>query len=163
MSEKRETSRAELVRKRRNERAIKELTQTRERALKPAVKVTSRTPTVPLVMPKQKEKRRFNIALGVPEFHLSKPKFSMPRFHANWRLASFIIVLLLGAAIYLALTLPYFTVPVATVLGNNRLTREEINSVLGVTGQSIFTVKPEEVRVRLLTNYPELQSAQVSV
>jgi hypothetical protein len=54
-------------------------------------------------------------------------------------------------------------VPNATVLGNNRLTREEIESVTGVIGQSIFTVQPDEVETRLRMNYPELLSAQVSV
>lgn len=164
MTQKRDLTRAEIVRRRRTERAMKEMTQTRERAVKPPVKVTSRTPTVPIVIaPRQKERRRYNVALGLPEIHLRKPKFSVPRFHANWRLASFIIALALGAAIYLALTLPYFQVPVATVLGNNRYTREEINSVLGVTGKSIFTIQPEQVRARLLTNYPELLSAEVKV
>lgn len=164
MSDKRSLSRSEQVRKRRNERAVKEITQTRERALKPMVKVTSRTKTVPIVIAtKQKERRRFNVALGLPEIHLHKPKFSMPHFRANWRFASLLIVLLLGVGVYLALSLPYFNVPSATVLGNNRLTKEEINSVLGVMGQSIFTVQPEQVRARLLTNYPELLSAEVKV
>jgi hypothetical protein len=49
------------------------------------------------------------------------------------------------------------------VLGNNRLTREEIESVTGVIGQSIFTVQPEDVTARLRMNYPELLSAQVNV
>ena len=159
MSGKRETSRAEQVRKRRTDRAMKELTQTRERALKPTVKVTSRTPTVPIVIaPKQKERRRYNAALGLPEIHLRKPKFSMPHFHANWRWASVVFVLMLGLAIYLALTLPFFRVSAATVFGNERYTAEEINSVLGVMNASIFTVQPEDVRTRLLVNYPEMLS-----
>ncbi|MCQ3937903.1 MAG: hypothetical protein DPW18_12755 [Chloroflexi bacterium] len=164
MTQKRDLTRAEIVRRRRSERALKEMAQTRERAVKPPVKVTSRAPTVPIVIvPRQKERRRYNVALGLPEIHLRKPKFSMPRFRANWRLASFLIVFALGVTIYLALTLPYFQVPAATVLGNNRYTREEINSVLGVAGKSIFTIQPEQVRVRLLTNYPELLSAEVKV
>ncbi len=61
------------------------------------------------------------------------------------------------------LSLPYFRVPSATVLGNNRLTREEIEAVMGVLGQSIFTVQPDEVETRLRMNYPELLSAQVNV
>lgn len=164
MSDKRETSRAEQVRKRRNDRAVKELTQTRERALKPTVKVTSRSATVPIVIaPKQKERRRYNAALGLPEIHLRKPKFSMPHFHANWRWASVVFVLMLGLAIYLSLTLPFFRVSSATVLGNERYTAEEINSVLGVMNASIFTVQPDDVRARLLVNYPEMLSVQVKV
>lgn len=169
MSNKSNLSRSEQVRRRRAERSTKELQETKTRALKPMVKVTSRTPTIPIaVAPKQKSRRRFNASLGLPSMQLHKPKlslpqFSMPRFHMNWRMASLLIALLLGVGIYLVLSLPYFHVPAATVLGNSRLSREEINGVLGVSGESIFTIQPEEVRTRLLLSYPELLSAEVKV
>jgi cell division septal protein FtsQ len=168
MSNKRELTRAEIVRQRRNERTAKEITQTAHQAVKPMVKVTSRTPTIPMNVytpTKQKTKRRFNLSLGLPEFHLPKPTFTLPqiRFNPNWRLTSFIIAVVLGVLIYLGLTLPYFYVPQATVLGSNRITREEINAVSGVIGQSIFTVQPDEVQKNILMNFPELVSAQVNV
>lgn len=165
MSGKPELTRAEIARQRRAQRAAKEMEQTTKRAVKPMASVTSRTPTIPVSSkPRLVAKpRRFNIALGLPEFHLHRPKFIMPRLHANLRLASIIISLLLGVAIYLAFSLPYFFVPGATVLGNLRLTREEITAVLGVTGQSIFTVQPDELEARLRMNYPELLSADVEV
>ncbi len=163
MSDKHELTRAEIARRRRAQRAAKEMEQTTKRAVKPMVAVTSRTPTVPISSRPRlvARPRRFNIALGLPEFHLHKPKFAMPRLRASWRLASIIISLLLGVAIYLAFTLPYFYVPAATVLGNNRISREEITTVLGVVGQSIFTVQPDELETRLRMNYPELLSAEV--
>ncbi len=165
MSDRRELSRAELVRRRRAQRTAKELEQTAKRALKPIVPVTSRTPTVPISSKPRlvSRPRRFNIALGLPEFHLHRPKISMPRLHANWRLVSILFSLLLGVAIYLAFTLSYFFVPSATVLGNVRLSRDEITTVLGVVGQSIFTVQPDELETRLRMNYPELLSAEVNV
>ena len=139
--------------------------QTSKRASKPVV-------TVARVAPRDAERvnhkrvanqRRFNIALGLPEIHLHKPSIANQRLFASWRLVSISIAVLLGVVIYLALSLPYFRVPNATVLGNNRLTREEIESVTGVIGQSIFTVQPNEVETRLRMNYPELLSAQVNV
>ena len=167
MSDKRELSRAELVRQRRAQRTLKEMQQTTQRALKPIATVTSRAvPTRPVIKPKRVDEnrsRRFNVALGLPEIHLHKPNIAMPRLRGNWRLASFFIAILLGTAIYFALTLPYFHVPSATVLGNNRLSREELDSVLSVTGQSIFMVQPDEVAARLRMNYPELASAKVNV
>lgn len=165
MSDRRELSRAELVRRRRAVHTAKEFEQTSKRALKPIVPVISRIPAHAVTSnPRLVAKpRRFNVALGLPEFLLQKPNISVPRFHANWRIISIFIALMLGTAIYLALTLPYFFVPAATVLGNNRLSREEINAVLGVTGQSIFTVQPQDVETRLLINYPELFSAEVNV
>ncbi len=171
MSDRRELSRAEIVRRRRAQRTAKELEQTAKRALKPIVPVNSRTPTsssrgtIPnSSRPKLVAKpRRFNIALGLPEFHLHKLKISMPRIHANWRLASILLSILLGVAIYLAFTLPYFYVPSATVLGNVRLNRDEITNVLGVVGQSIFTIQPDELEARLRMNYPELLSAEIKI
>jgi hypothetical protein len=162
VSEKKELTRSEIARQRRAQRAAKELTQTTKRATKPAVTVSSRVaPPDGVAQKRVSSPRRFNIALGMPDIHLHKP--SVPRLHASWRLGSVFIVILLGVVLYLLLSLPYFRVPNATVLGNNRLTREEIESVMGVLGQSIFTVQPDEVETRLRTNYPELLSAQVNV
>ncbi|MBK8783825.1 MAG: FtsQ-type POTRA domain-containing protein [Anaerolineales bacterium] len=165
MSEKRELTRAETARLRRAQRAVKEMEQTKKQATRPVVPVTSRTRPAPVSSRPilVARPRRFNIALGLPEFHLHKPKFAMPRFRANLRFASILISLFLGVAIYLAFALPYFYVPAATVLGNNRISKEEITNVTGVVGQSIFMVQPDELETRLRTNYPELLSAEVKV
>lgn len=167
MSEKRELSRAELVRQRRAQRVAKEMQQTTQRALKPIVPVASRNnvPTRPISnKPARKAKtRRFNVAFGLPEIKLHRPSITMPRIRGNWRVASLLIALTLGLAIYFALTLPYFYVPNATVLGNNRLSREEIEMVLAVAGESIFAVKPDEVAARVRLNYPEISGVEVKV
>ncbi len=170
MSEKRELSRSEVARQRRAQRTVTELHQTKQRASHPVVTrpVTSRVSTSPVMAkPKRatKNRRRFNIAFGLlPEARLHRPgRLAMPRWGGEWRRTAAVAALLLGVAIYLAFALPFLHVSSATVLGNSRLSAEEINSVLGVTGQSIFTVQPDEVKTRLLMNYPELSSAQVNV
>ena len=164
MSTRQELTRAEIARQRRAQRAAKELTQTSKRALKPVTPVSRVAPVRAEVnRTRFANQRRFNIALSLPEIHLHKPSIAVQRLHASWRLASVFIALLLSVAIYLALTLSYFHIPNATVMGNNRLTREEIETVTGVIGQSIFTVQPDEVAKRLRMNYPELLSAQVNV
>ncbi|HNA53267.1 MAG TPA: FtsQ-type POTRA domain-containing protein [Anaerolineales bacterium] len=164
MSERQRPTRAELARQRRNQRARKELELTTKRALKPMQSVTSRVPEI-VVAPKltrqSAPRRRFNIALGLPEIHLHKPQFHMPRIRPSWRLTSLVLVVLLGVVIYLSLTLPYFHVPNITLLGGGRLSREEIEAVLAVNGQSIFTVQPDELEVRLRMNYPELSSVDI--
>jgi uncharacterized membrane protein YccC len=153
MSDKRVLTRSEIARQRRAQRAAKELTQTSKRAIVPVTRVAPERNVVN--RNRIANQRSFNIALGLPELHLHKPSISVQRVHASWRLASIFIALLLSTAIYLALTLPYFHVPNVTVLGNNRIAREEIEPVLGVIGQSIFTVKPDEAAMRLRMNYPE--------
>ncbi len=166
MSNKRELSRAELVRARRAQRDIKEMQQTVQRAVKPTLPVSSRVGTS-YVQAKHKRvvepKRRFDFSLGLPNITLHKPAIHFSRPSLNWRTTSVVLALVFGVLLYLVWTLPYFHIPAATVLGNNRLTRDEINAVLGVQGQSIFLVQPKEVETRLRLNYPELASAQVDV
>ncbi|NWF63036.1 MAG: FtsQ-type POTRA domain-containing protein [Chloroflexi bacterium] len=170
MSAKRTLSRAEQARLRRAERAVKEIQQTAKQAVKPMVKFTSRTPTVPVVIPpKLRERRRtFKIAFGLPEFHLtnpqlSLPRLSMPRFHANWRWGALILSLIFTTLLALAFRLPYFYIQSASVFGNSRISGEEINGILGISGQNVFTVQPEELERRLRLNYPEITSASVEV
>lgn len=170
MSDKRQPTRAEIVRRRRAEHAAKELQRAAKQATKPMVKVSARTPTLPLwASPKPTEKRKFKIALGLPEFHLNKPKIALPRLpqlpraHTNWRIASVLFALAFGTMLVLAFRLQYFYVPSAYVLGNTRILSEEINGIIGVNGQNIFTVQPDELERRLRLNYPELLSAQVDV
>jgi hypothetical protein len=164
MSGKHTLTRAEIVRRRLEQEKAKRLRQATDRAFKPAPMVTSRSAGYVSVKHKRApDKRRFNIALGMPDLHLHKPTLHLPRLRPGWRLASFFLTLALGAAIYLAWTLPYFHAVWGTVFGNERLTKEEINAVLGIAGQSIFTIKPDEVETRLRLNYPELASAEVKV
>jgi hypothetical protein len=163
MSDRQELTRSEIARQRRAQRAVKELAQTSKRASKPVMAVSR---VAPREAPNRKfvsNQRRFKIALGLPEIHLQKPSLATQRLYASWRLASISVAVLLSIVIYLALSLPYFHIPSVTVLGNNRLGREEIESVLGVVGQSIFTVRPNELATRLRMNFPELLSAQVNV
>lgn len=172
MSAKRDITRAEQVRQRRTQRATKELQTAAKQATRSIARVTSRVPTIPaMAVPQPATRRRFKIALGLPEFHLKKPKLSLPnismprlpRFHANSRFVALLLVLVFGTMLALALQLPYFYVPDVFVLGNTRILSEEINGVMGVSGQSIFTIQPDELERRLRLNYPELTSAQVDV
>jgi len=119
------------------------------------------------VQPMQKRNethRRFNIAPGLPRIAFHKPALrAAAGARGGWRLVSFLLSALFGAAVYFAWTLPYFKVSAATVFGNARLSGDEINAVLGVAGQSIFLVQPQELGDRLRLNYPELAAAEVDV
>ncbi len=165
MSAKRELSRSEIARQRRAQRATKELQQTGQRAVKPvqrAVKTRATTYAKPTFVTAEK-KRRYPVALSMPDIHLRKPTLGSPNQLRGWRVASLGIAALIGLTIYLALTLPFFKIPSVTTLGNNRISREEITNALGVLDQSIFTVRSDEAAQRLQMNYPELLSAKVDV
>ncbi len=165
MSEKRELSRAEQVRARRSQRVTQALIQNTQRTVKTMNPVISRV-GASYVQSKHKRVdggRRFNIAFGLPDIRYHQPAIKMSRSRGSWRFASFLLTCLFGTAIYFMWTLAYFHVPAATILGNNRLSKEDIESVLGVTGESIFLVQAEEVATRLRLNYPELASAEANV
>lgn len=158
MRQKKELSRSESARQRRAQRAVRELKQTTRQAVKPLTVVSARS-LLPVKPAPRRRLRRFDAALDIADIRF----WNLPALRPGWRLVSLLFFVLLGAALYLSLSLPYFHVPSVTALGNNRLTREEIQAVTGVLGQSIFTVQPEEVEARLRLNYPELLSAQVDL
>lgn len=169
MREKKELSRAELVRLRRD----REKTQRRERAQKEATRplsmVTTRAkPAVASPKPRRTNavrsaRRRFQVALlpVAPDTNLRG--ISLPRPRLGPRLFSFFVVALLGAALYCAFELPEFRVGQAQVTGNQILSAEEIGSALNATGQPVFLLVPSQLETRLRLNYPELSSAHVTV
>ncbi|MBI3160861.1 MAG: FtsQ-type POTRA domain-containing protein [Chloroflexi bacterium] len=163
MSPKRELTRAEIARQRRAQRAAKELTQTTKRAVKPITPVASRNFKLTAMTVPQKlvKRRKFNISIGLPRIQWRMPVIHLPRLRPGWRMTSFAIILLLSTAMYLALTLPYFHVPHISLMGANRMSREEIETAMGVSGQSIFAVQPDVMEARLRMNYPDLASVNV--
>jgi POTRA domain, FtsQ-type len=166
MSEKPSLSRAEAVRLRRREQSQKRIVKSSQQITRPLPAITSRE-TVRYAAPKtthrSKTRRRYQAAFSMQGVPIHLPTITMPRFEVGWRLLSFFISLLLGTALYLAWTLPMFRVNVPQVTGNQRIKTDEINAVLDATGQPIFTLLPSDLENRILSNYPELVSAKVSL
>lgn len=165
MSNKREMTRAELVRKRREQKYAQQMELASKVTARPRPKVTKRvtSKTVkPVRKPKQNARRRFYIALPqVPRANVRS--ISIPRPQLGWRLFSFVLASLLGAGIYFAYKRPELRVTEAQLVGNQMLTQPEMNSVLNISGQPIFLLTPSDLETRLRLNYPELASVQVTV
>lgn len=165
MSERKTVSRAEVARERRAARAKSELDQTARRALKPSVGVTQRRDPQSYVVPREKrstKSRRFTAAIGLPGMGRVRGS-SLPRIHFSWQTASALTALTLVVLVVLMLTLPIFRISSAVVIGNSRVSSEEITAALGMTGDSIFLVRPNEAGARLLVDLPPLKSAQIQV
>jgi cell division protein FtsQ len=163
MTTKPESSRAEAVRQRREKENTKKLQQATRRAYNPTPTVPSRNRSYSAARTRRvRNQNRFNIVLGVlPGVH--RPAIHLPQLRSGPRAASLIMTFMLVAALYFAWTLPYFRTTWATVIGNTLITADEINAALGVAGQSVFTIQPEQVETRLRMHYPELTSVQVKV
>jgi len=164
MSEKREPTRAELIRIRRDQEHTKHLQRASKVKARPVIVSRARRDvTKPVRQPVQKNaRRRFQIA--VPHMpRVNTRSISIPRPRLGWRVLSFVLVLIFGAALYFAFNLPELRVTEAQLTGNQIITQAELNSILNISGQPIFTLTPSDLETRLRLNYPELASVRVSV
>jgi cell division septal protein FtsQ len=166
MSDNHTLSRAEAVRLRRREQSKKRIVKSAQQITRPLPAITSREKVGTVAAQstnRSKTRRRYQAAFSMPGIQIHMPAITLPRFEVGWRLLSFFISLLLGAALYLAWTLPMFRVTVAQVTGNQRITADEINTVLNSAGEPIFTLLPSELEKRIRISYPELASATVTL
>jgi hypothetical protein len=166
MKEQSAQTRADTVRLRRREQSQKRVAKSSVMATRPLPPITSRNvvsygaasqPALP------RTSRKFQSALSLPGIEFRLPAIQVTSSGLRWRLLSLFISLLLGTALYLALTLPQFHVVAAQVSGNQRISPEEINAVLNTSGQSIFLLTGQDLETRLRLNYPEIESAHVTV
>jgi len=184
MSEKKELTRADLVRLRRERENVQRRERARKDATRPTPTVTPRAKQ-PVAQPKRKParrkaegalpkdsrqagmsrsaRRRFQVALlpVTPDANLRG--ITMPRLRLGSRLFSFFLVTLLGAAVYCAFNLPQFRVGEPQVTGNQILTPAEINSALNVTGRPVFLLIPSDLETQLRLSFPEFVAVDVEV
>jgi len=172
MSEKKELTRAEMVRIRRERETVQRMHRAAQEGARPAPQAMPRA-RQEAVKPKSKParsghgRRRFQIAFPKvprPNFRAIRiPRIHIPRPRLGWRALSFILAALLGLAVYFAFNRPELRVTEARITGNQMLTPAELNAVLNVAGQPIFVLIPSDLETRLRLNFPELVSVKVEV
>ena len=166
MSEKREVTRADLVRIRRERENAQQMKRAALEAARAVPQVTTRA-APEMTKPRRRSantgrgRRRFQIALPLPDAEVHT--FSMLRLRFGWRSFSLTFATALGLLIYLAFQRPELRVTQAEITGNRLLAPSELNSVLNVSGQPIFTLIPKDLETRLRLHYPELVSVKVDV
>jgi cell division septal protein FtsQ len=127
----------------------------------PAVKTRAKQNASSKRKPVQNARRRYQIVMPVARDEIRS--FSIPRPRFGMRAVSLILVTILGTLLYLVYNLPYFRVVQAQISGNQILSSEELNAVVNVSGQPIFSLKPADLETRLRLNYPELVFVDVTV
>lgn len=170
MSDKESASRSDLVRQRRKKEENRRVTRPAPRASLPTPTLPRRGATLDAstvrAKPKAKLVRQYDAMAAAPPMmgQLSVPRTpALPRIRVGWRLLSFFLAALFGAGLYFAWTLPNFRVPAATLVGNQMLTAEEVESVLRLNNAPIFLVVPADAETALRVNFPEITSVKVSV
>ena len=166
MSTRRERTRAEAVRLRRRDQTQKRVKASSVMATRPLPPITSRGG---LAYPGTERsssastRRSYHASLSMPGIEIRMPAIHLTTAGARARLLSLFLSLLLGAALYLAATLPEFHAAPASVTGNQRISAQEINGALNITGESIFALTGASLEKRLRQEYPDLASAQVAI
>ncbi len=106
-------------------------------------------------------RQRYDVALNIPGAEVRLP--SVPAIRFGWRVASSLLVVLMALSVYMLLYTPAFQVDVLEVEGLQRLTFDDINSALDISGEAIVKVDPGSLQAELQAAFPELSSVQVKI
>ena len=114
--------------------------------------------------------RRFDIAMSAPygrptpvASSKKSAALSMPKIAFGPRWISFILMILCVAGLYLITADNYFTVSYANVLGNNRVSAEEISSAMGAMGKPAALLSPAQIEYNILSAFPDIATAQIEI
>lgn len=104
-------------------------------------------------------RRTYYVSLATPGAEVRLP--ALPRVQWGWRAFSAIMVVMLLLSLFFLWTQPGFRVVALEAEGLQRLTVNDLSTVTGVLGQSIFAIDPVLLESTLSQAFPEL--AQVKV
>ena len=108
-----------------------------------------------------KHRRRYDVALGIPGAEVRLP--SLPAFHLSWRILSALCALVLAGLLVMVWKMPEFRITEAEVVGLQRITPAEINTVVDLADTPIFMVDPELVHQSVQKAFPEMAAITVEV
>lgn len=156
MSEKKDLTRSDLVRLRREQDSSKRVARAKKVVTRSAPPVTKRARQENVTSTRRSARagttrsarRRFQIALLPVAPDAEMRGISISRPHLGRRLLSFFAVAILGAALYFAFNLPQLRVTEAQITGNQMLTPAEINTSLDIAGKPAFLLIPSELEDR---------------
>ncbi len=106
-------------------------------------------------------KRRIDVPLNVTGAELRLP--SIPFVHLGWRAVSLLMVLMMLASLFLVWKAPVFQVNIVEAKGLQRLTAGDLNTVMGVIGQSVFTLNPAVLDENLQQAFPEFSKISIKL
>lgn len=108
-----------------------------------------------------KYRRRYDVVLPVPGAEVRLP--SLPEVRLGWRIISFILVIALGGLLAFLWTSPMFVVEAAGLSGAERVSSDNLNMVIGVAGESIFSIDPSQVYTDIARAFPEMSAITIEV
>ena len=106
-------------------------------------------------------RRRFDVALSMQGAEMRLP--ALPQLAIGWRAASFGLVILLAAALYYFWNSPKFQINDAKVDGLQRISSRDVETVMGATGQPVFSLDANQLRQKLAQAFPEFSAVAVQI
>jgi hypothetical protein len=88
---------------------------------------------------------------------------NIPVIRPGWRLLSAFLVLLIGAALYLAWNTPALRINHLTLVGNKRVSSADIQAILNLNGQQIFAVDTGLIVKKITESFPEVTNVTAEV
>lgn len=110
---------------------------------------------------KSKPRRRYDVALNMPGVEMRLP--AIPQISFSWRIVSFVLVAALGALLYHLWSSSLYRVQAPQIVGVQRLDSADVNAVLDVRDEPIFTINPGELREKLQKAFPEFSAVDVEI
>ena len=108
-------------------------------------------------------RRRVDVPFGSGSAELRLPGIAVPG--VGWRALSFVILVVLGLALFWMLTSPQFTVSAGsvTVNGLSRIDKDSLLAQSGILNRPVFLINPDKLTEELPKDVPALESVDVSV
>ncbi len=106
-------------------------------------------------------KRRIDVALHEPGAEVRLP--AIPLLHLGWRGISLLLVLMMLVSLFMMWKAPIFRIETIETKGMQRLTKSDLNAVMGALGKSVFTINPVAVKRTLSQAFPEFSKISVKV
>ncbi len=105
-------------------------------------------------------KRRVSVGVGNGAEVIFR---NIPVIRPGWRLLSAFLVLLIGAALYIAWNTPALKVNHVILAGNKRVSAADIQAILNLNGQQIFAVDPNLIVKKITESFPEVTNVTAEI
>jgi cell division septal protein FtsQ len=109
---------------------------------------------------KSQGKRRVSVGVGNGAEVIFR---NIPVIRPGWRLLSAFLVLLIGAALYIAWNSPALKINHLILVGNKRVSSADIQAILNLNGQQIFTVDTNLIVKKISESFPEVTNVKAEV
>jgi hypothetical protein len=114
-------------------------------------------------------RNRYDIAMSSPYSRAGSynrpaaPALSLPKIGLGPRLLSFVLVALCSTGLYYLFAMDPFIVRGASILGNGRVSVEQLGAALGIANQPAALLNPAQIEYNILAAFPEIATAQVEI